>query len=312
MLPDTGKRRGFVADTAVVDVREGNPLFSRLKDRDESLRNCEVIWAALLHVRRGAKPLSRNIAAFSTREEADQFCRDILETEIEHDREKFFLSRLSSKAFDRMLAEGLLGADQMDHVDFGIGPPIDQVVLEAAGVYLPLRGPMDFDAAANDWLSPKVVHSLGVSRKVGLKKAFGAQWSVVAAFEYCWRNFPHSSPAYLAAAYHYHLQISRNLLLAGYLLRDLEIVWENIEEDAQKGARVVAAAKAGGAARAAKAAGDRAAVIEHMSELVIGKGMTPAKASQILHRQGIGTSESNNRQIWYRHKPVTLPGTVTD
>jgi hypothetical protein len=77
--------------------------------------------------------------------------------------------------------------------------------------------------------STTVLDFLGVQRVAELKKKFPRNWRYVAEFEYAALEFSEDSPAYIAAAVRYCRYISKDLLVAGYLIRDLEILISSAE-----------------------------------------------------------------------------------
>lgn len=83
-------------------------------------------------------------------------------------------------------------------------------------------------------LSKEVTEFIGQERLLELKKNYGENWETAAAFEYCWLNLPHSSPAFVAASYQYHHYITQDDFSAGYNWRDLEIMVHGVEAEALK------------------------------------------------------------------------------
>ncbi|MGA0617395.1 hypothetical protein [Paracoccus sp. KR1-242] len=162
------------------------------------------------------------------------------------------------------------------------------------------------DAGINNGLvtSPHVLEFLGPKRVSRIKKKFGENWATAAEFEYCYLELPHSSPAYLAALYDFHYYITGNDFSAGYILRDLECLVYGVESGAVKADAIMAAAKAGGEARAMAAVASREAILDEMSRL-IAQGKKPAQAADIAARRGIGKSGDANRKAWYRHNSGT-------
>lgn len=102
-------------------------------------------------------------------------------------------------------------------------------------LYLPWK--VLWDAGITDnglHTSQKVLDSLGSERVQKLKELYEDNWSVVAEFEYCFRQLSHSSPAYLAAAARFCYYILADDFKAGYLLRDLEVLVHGVEAEATK------------------------------------------------------------------------------
>lgn len=76
--------------------------------------------------------------------------------------------------------------------------------------------------------------TLGLDRVERLKTLFEENWATAAIFEFCWYNLPHSSPAYLAAAYQYHRYLTGDDFSAGYLWREIEYIASGVEAEANK------------------------------------------------------------------------------
>lgn len=102
--------------------------------------------------------------------------------------------------------------------------PLAFQVLEKAGV----------KNVNNVGLTRVVQNYLGSVHLEELKCKHGDNWEAAAAFEYCALNFPHSSAAYLAAAYQYCYYIKNDDFAAGYFWRDLEVVYYGVETGAVK------------------------------------------------------------------------------
>lgn len=83
-------------------------------------------------------------------------------------------------------------------------------------------------------ISREVAEFIGKQRISELQEEFGENWQVAAAFEFCWLNLPHSSPAFVAASYRYHHYITGDDFSAGYHWRDLEIMVHRVEAEALK------------------------------------------------------------------------------
>lgn len=102
-------------------------------------------------------------------------------------------------------------------------------------------------------LTREVVDFIGKNRIEEVKSLFGENWSVVVAFEYCWLNLPHSSPAFVAAFYQYHYYVTQDEFSAGYLWRDLEIMVHGVETEALKAIETRRRAGKSGSEKSAKA-----------------------------------------------------------
>lgn len=127
--------------------------------------------------------------------------------------------------------------------------PLAFHVLGDAGIYSERFGP----------LSGEVIDFIGPQRLGEIKELFGGNWQVAAAFEYCWLNLPHSSPAFVAASYQYHHYITEDDFAAGYHWRDLEIMVHGVEAAALKAIETRKRAGESGSAKSAEARKNRRA-----------------------------------------------------
>lgn len=103
------------------------------------------------------------------------------------------------------------------------------------------------------------------------------------------------------------VEIAKRAFNAGYsAARNIDelSIKENLERSALQGNAVVAAARAGGEARAAAAKHNREAILSEMARL-IGEGKSVSSAALIAANRGIGTSQDANRKAWNRHKSGT-------
>ncbi|MFK7877984.1 MAG: hypothetical protein AB8B71_19795 [Paracoccaceae bacterium] len=119
-------------------------------------------------------------------------------------------------------------------------------------------------------ISEDVLAAMDVTRVEQVKSKFGDNWSVALLFEYCWRNLPHSSPAYLAAAYQFHHYITQDDFSAGYHWRDMELAISGVEAEASKALEMRRNAGAKGSESSARARKERVkavmAAIEHVAQ----------------------------------------------
>lgn len=70
---------------------------------------------------------------------------------------------------------------------------------------------------------------LGRERIEELARRFPDSWEASAHMEYVMRMYSQDSPAFVAAAVRYNLSVTRDLFLAGYLLRDLEVLCRDFD-----------------------------------------------------------------------------------
>ncbi|WP_322994232.1 hypothetical protein [Castellaniella sp.] len=114
-------------------------------------------------------------------------------------------------------------------------------------------------------LSKIVLDFIGHQHASDLKERFGREWEHVAAWEYCWVKFPHSSLVYISAAHDYAQFVLKDYLTAGYLLRDLEVLILGIEAETVRAAeRKKKAGEKGKAASSKARAKRRMALLEAM------------------------------------------------
>lgn len=111
--------------------------------------------------------------------------------------------------------------------------------------------------------SEEVTTFLSAARIEKLQSLFGKDWQTVAAFEFTSANLPDSSLAFIAAAYLFHLRVSKDYLSAGYYWRDLEILQSEMEEEGQK---TIDARKRAGQSGSKSSAGKRMERITHLLE----------------------------------------------
>jgi hypothetical protein len=179
-------------------------------------------WRVFITTRAGLQPPSVSIMHFTDKGELDSFLSDHLEGQELEDREK-------TKDFDKWqkdCARILISPNSL-MLGLAIGDAEQSLasdVLGDAGIYACRYGP----------LSKEVKESLGPERIDELETSFGENWTIAAAFEYCWLHLPHSSPAFVAAAHRFHYYISNDDLSAGYYWRDLEVLVHGVEQTAKK------------------------------------------------------------------------------
>lgn len=247
------------------------------------------VWLAMVRTKTGLLPDNIGFLTFETEAQAREFERKNPPGTV--------LPEKTSAEVDTELREWLESI--MD------GP--------SAGVFLNVGGDDGYlawqilsESGVNDGIntSKHVIDYLGSKRVEALKNIHGGNWNVAAEFEYCWLNYDKSSPTFIAAAYEYHTYITGNDFSAGYLLRDLECLVHGIEAGAMKAKSILAAAKAGGAARSANSKAQRDAVLDEMARL-IGEGKSVSSAALIAANRGIGRSQDANRKAWSRHKSGT-------
>ncbi|CAM3139200.1 hypothetical protein PANO111632_05015 [Paracoccus nototheniae] len=248
-------RKTYVENIRIeqIKLRDGS-VFSALMGSDDAVE----MWVAWVTVRSGLLPKSIISQTFQTERDAQEFklknfvgaefegtsalapeLKEYLKTNID-----LVLGRLSDTT-------GVKNAGDSES-------PLAFDVLEAAGVML-----------GHD-LTKDVLDFTGEERKKVLEGRHGDDWKVAAVFEYCWLNFPQSSPAYVAAAYQFNEYIKRDYFSAGYLWRDLENLVHGVEASAVKAQEMRKKAGAAGSERSAMARdARRTALMDAMLRVVL-------------------------------------------
>jgi hypothetical protein len=202
-----------------VEIWHSGPSQSRFK-KHPILRHeqAEDSWEVMVTLRNGLLPSRTTFERCYSEDEA-----------IELERKYQIGSELSDSHFDEALLLKIIRAivDKGHFVGVYAGDresPLALNTLAEAGIYC-----QDLMT-----LSKEVIKSVGKDRIRKLKDSFGENWTFAAAFEYAFVYLPQSSPAFVAASYHYHTYITRDDFSAGYFWRDLEVLVEGIEIEAFK------------------------------------------------------------------------------
>lgn len=178
----------------------------------------EEIWQIFITMREGLQPSKTSILDFRSYEAAVAFQK-------KHPVGSDFDDLIGDEELDRGVLRSSLASDNPFGVSAGDEvSPLAFEILDSAGIYQ-----NNFDRIARE-----VVEYLGQARIDEIKANHGEHWQVVAAFEYCWLQLPHSSPAFAAAAYQYHHYVTEDDFSAGYHWRDLEIMVHKVEVQALK------------------------------------------------------------------------------
>jgi len=152
-------------------------------------------------------------------------------------------------------------------------------------------------------LSPKVLTFLGKQRTGVLKNRFGENWAVAAAFEYCWLNLPHASPAFVAASYQYHYDITGDKFSAGYHWRDLEVLAHGVEAEAVKSIEMRKKAGAAGSLKSAKAREARInALLTAMEDVALRNPDVVKLGEEALARLALSLSCDAEPDLWRQGK----------
>lgn len=218
MDPTQARRKTLIENVRVEHYGPEDPLYPHWMFPDgEKL----PVWLVWLTTRTGMTPESHSAMTFLSEEEALAFKSrnqvgrelsgfdDAISSDLDNLRE-YVENQMDSGAGKFLLGPG--PDDSPLHLD----------VLNEAGVKVSYR------------TSPKVLEYLGDKRIKKLKSLHAENWTCAAEFEYCWLNFPHTSLAYIAAAYQFHYYIIQDDFASGYLLRDLEMLSMGVEAEAIK------------------------------------------------------------------------------
>lgn len=247
----TGKVRTCIVEQSRIVERGPDDVFypSRMFDG----RKEERVWCVYLTVREGLKPSYSIPLLFESKSEAE-LCIEEHPIGSEYPDLQDSMDCLT-------LREWIEGVIDREGQFLGVGnigdreSPLAFETLSQAGIYDENFGP----------ISENVVKSLGKQRVDALKERYPENWSIAAAFEYCWLNLPHSSPACVAAHYQFHYYITGDDFSAGYLWCDLESLVHGVEAGAIAAKRTSERrAKASGAKSAELRERRRAALLEAM------------------------------------------------
>jgi hypothetical protein len=171
--------------------------------------------------------------------------------------------------------------------------PLALHVLGDAGIYQERYGP----------LSSEVINNLGHERVAELKDTYGENWNIAAAFEYCWVELPHSSPAFVAASYQYHYYITQDDFSAGYHWRDLEVLVDEVEETAAKVIETRKRAGESGSKKSAQAREARRNGLMGALEAVVERNLDAMRLGQdSLVQLALETAEESDPYLWRQGK----------
>jgi hypothetical protein len=108
--------------------------------------------------------------------------------------------------------------NRSDYFKVLIPNELPNLVLEKAGI-------VDENGVTDEG----VMQELGQDRIRDLVQRFPNTWECAAQMEYVMRMYSQDSPAFVAAAYKYNRLITEDLFLAGYLIRDLEVLCRDFD-----------------------------------------------------------------------------------
>lgn len=107
-----------------------------------------------------------------------------------------------------------------------LGEPVSTAT---AGGVLHEVGVIDYDEDGASKVCDSVLQIMGEDRIREAKDKFPESWQHLIIMEYCGNAFSENSPAYIAAAARYCEHVTGEIMLAGYLTRDLEILCRGTE-----------------------------------------------------------------------------------
>lgn len=208
----------------------------------------EQVWAVWLDVQEGMLPETSLMNYFNSEGDADKYV-----SEHPIGSEFPFKPTWSNVPFD-------------DWAEFGFFP----IRRGDQDLYLPWQVLKDAGLSDGNGLHPskKVLDFLGRERIGALQSKYGENWEAVAEFEYAFKQLPHSSPAFLAAACRFFYFVLEDDFSAGYLLRDLEVLFYGVEAQATKAIETRTRAGVAGSKQSAQAREKRRArLFEKMEAL---------------------------------------------
>jgi hypothetical protein len=158
-------------------------------------------------------------------------------------------------------------------------------------------------SASDDAAFRKIKDYLGELRLDDLKSRFDENWEAAAVFEYCFQACPHSSAVYLAAACRFHYFITGNDFAAGYLLRDLEVVVQGVENEAVKSMNRKKRAGEAGSKTSTKARKARLEALLAEMEMITSRNPDFANFDEMtIARLAVSKCEETNPNLWRQGK----------
>ena len=238
-------RKTIIQNVNINHLRRGDPFFPSAHQMRGN-EAADEVWMIFLHYRTGLKPVEVTSTILFSEFEADEYKKkhpvgsEISELSFSITRDKGLFHELIKKGFPFEIDAG----DRESPLAFD--------VLRNSGIY---------DKNKVSVLSREVTDFLGNRKVEELKEQFDENWQVVGAFEFCWLNLPHSSPAFVAASYQYHYYITEDDFSAGYHWRDLEVLAHQVEAEAQKAIETRKKAGESGSRRSSQAREARRAAL---------------------------------------------------
>lgn len=285
-------RKTIVEDINVFCSQRGDALFPKWAFEGEG--SFLEIWTVILRLRTGLMPRSTRILYFSSEENVTEFKRkhpigseiefDLLGPEGRHERLK-----IVHEIIDGEFPIGIAAGDAESPLAFD--------VLGSCGVYESGYGP----------ISKTVVEFIGEIRSKELKDRFGDNWDVVAAYEYCWANLPHTSAAFVAASYRYHYYITGDDFSAGYHWRDLEVLVHDVESEAKKAIETREKAGKGGSKASANSRRLRQlAIMAAIEDVVKRNPDIAALGESAIAQLAVAKATETDPKLWRQGKGQVL------
>lgn len=213
-----GSRKTYVEKVTIDHFRPEDPLYPAWLNEGHEKRDIWLVW---LETRTGMKPSTSSALVFNSEAEAAAASAAYpVGSELEGMDSAFFGRTESHQRY----IEALMDSSELGSFPAGVDEDL----------FLPHQVLADAGITSGQHTSQRILDYLGDQRVGELKERHGDNWKAAAEFEYCWCVLPHSSPAYIAAACHYHYFVTGSTFSAGYLLRDLEVIVMGVEAEASK------------------------------------------------------------------------------
>lgn len=273
-------RKRVVEKIDICHLKPGDklfPIFAFAKDE----KQCEV-WEVYTTIRNGLMPSYVVFERFFSDKELNEYLEEYsIGIELSDIKNPEVLHRFVRKVIDR---NGSFSANAGDFES-----TLAFQVLADSGI-------LDDDFES---LNEKVTNFLDDDRILLLKRNFKEVWKIVAIFEYCFVNFPHSSAVFLAASYKYHFHVTGDKFSAGYYWRDLEIMVHRVEETAAKTIATRQKAGQSGSRQSAQAKAKRRAALFEKISLLIERNPDIAKfGDEAVAKLAVEDCKNENPSLW--------------
>ena len=275
------KRKYIVRGAQTNSGKRGSIGFpNELFDDFEDSSDLETLWRVTLQIQQGLLPVSTVSKYFRTEKEAHTF---VASHPVNSDFDYTFPQEIVTDVnFDAWTQTGFF--------------PVAAGSPESFIIYETLKS-----AGITDGLntSQHILEALGSQRTKQLSELYGENWQVVARFQYCFNNLPHSSLAYIAAAHDFCYYILEDDFKAGYLLRDLEVLLHGVEETASKTIATRQKAGQSGSRQSARAKAERRAALFEKVSILIERNPDIAKfGDEAVAKLALEDCENENPSLW--------------